>query len=107
MSSLLGILPSLLARLTTAIFQGYQVFTRGNSVWSIEVVSWGSTVAPWVMIGVLSFVTLGWYVYDYAARKEWSWGIPPLSRIDLYNGAAPQLDKRKKPKGCRWVLENI
>ena len=97
-------------QLTLVVFQGYAVFTRHNPVWSFVAEDWGFGVAPWVMIGVVLVLYIGWQIHDYRQRGEMSL-LTPLMRVDLLNGIAPVEDEDKPTdwfkRSCLWILNKI
>jgi amino acid permease len=98
--------------LTVVIFYGYLVFTRNNAIWSYYSDSWGYTVAPWVMIGSICLLVFAWIARNFVMERVWTWSIPRLQKVDLYNGVAPMLGpdvapKSKLMRGLLWVLNTI
>lgn len=75
--------------------------------------SWVPTVMPWVTLGVLALLTVGWYIYGGIFTREWDWKIPSLRRVDVFGGAAPLVlpDETLKVnwfrKGGKWILNKI
>ena len=72
--------PVTLNWLTVVIFQGYDVFTKGNAFWAIAAKPWSATLAPWTVLGVVVILF---------AIGCWISGVkgPQLSRERLFNGA--------------------
>jgi energy-coupling factor transporter transmembrane protein EcfT len=103
-------MPSSCIQLTIVLFQGYLVFARAKLPIGT---SWVPTVMPWVTLGVLALLTVGWYFYGGIFTREWDWKIPSLRRVDVFGGAAPlvQPDEKLKVnwflKGGRWILNKI
>ena len=57
------------------IFQGFDVFTRHNAIWEFLSLSWGYTIAPWIIIATLFVLFAGWLtvlVYRYT-RPDGKW----------------------------------
>jgi len=96
--------------LMKVIFQGYLVFARNRLP---PGVSWSPTVVPWIIMGLLTVLMLGWYVHGGITKNEWDWRVPRLQKVDLHNGAAPEIVEydykglSSFQKGCRWILNNI
>jgi hypothetical protein len=91
------------------IFQGFQVFWRGNSVWDWTDNSWGYTVCPWIALVLIIIVVFAYLIHDYFTRenRRWNWLIPNLSRIDLHNGVARPILDDEKPNLINRILDAI
>jgi hypothetical protein len=101
-----------LSSLTVVIFNGYEVFTRHNQLWSHVTTSWGPYVSSWVELGVLVLMLFGWLLYGYVIFGEWSLRIPNLQNADVMNGIAPLLEdddfrRRWLKRPVAWILNNI
>jgi yeast amino acid transporter len=104
--------PLVLSSLTIVMFNGYEVFTRGNSLWSIVTTSWGYYLSSWVELGVLVIMFFGWLLYGYRVHGQWGLRIPNLERANVVTDIAPLLEPPSVPKGWHrkfvsWVLNNI
>jgi amino acid permease len=111
-SILFGSQPSMLSSLTIVIFNGYEVFTRHNELWSQVSISWGPFVSSWVELGVLFLIFFGWLLHGYVVFGHWSLRIPNLEDADIINGVALPLedenDERGWPKkSISWILNNV
>jgi hypothetical protein len=60
------------------------------------------TLMPWIMMGVLSCLLAGWYLYGGLRLKKWSWLVPKLRQVDLWNGAAPS-ESRRDVSNLSWI----
>ena len=80
------------------------MFTRDDPNWSDA--AWGVTVVPWVMIGALSLLTLGSYVYGRLTKGHWDWGVQSLRKVDVLTGIAPHLAPRHVGRG-KWYQKFI
>jgi anti-sigma factor RsiW len=70
------------------IFQGYDVFSRGNEFWDIASKSWSATLAPWVWLGAfLILLAVGIWISG--------WKGPHLTRESLFSGAVSRCPKRR------------
>ena len=93
------------------MFKGFAVFTRHNPVWNVVGDDWGFEVTPWVMIGVVLLLFLGWLLYDYRKQDELDLRFTPLAKVDL-GGIAGEEDEDDKPgRGLKtyglWILNKI
>ena len=62
------------------IFQGYDVFTKGNPFWAMAAKPWSATLAPWTMLGGVGILfVIGCLISGLKG--------PKLSRERLFNGA--------------------
>jgi hypothetical protein len=92
------------------LFQGYMVFARAKLPIGTPFVP---IVMPWVTLGVLALLTIGWYFYGGIFTREWDWKIPSLLRVDVFGGAAPLVEPDEKSnlnwlqKGGRWILNKL
>jgi hypothetical protein len=77
--------------LTPVSFQGFEVFTRNNVIWSQLSSSWGYTLGPWIMIALIGILVFGWSIVR-------GWAMPRLMQADLYNGMAPLSGQTAKPR---------
>lgn len=68
------------------LFQGYLVFARAKLPSGTP---WIPYTMPWVTLGALTLLTIGWYVYRGIFKQSWDWKIPSVIKVDLSNGAAP------------------
>jgi len=73
------------------LFQGYDVFSRGNAVWALTSKPWSTTLAPWVTDGIFLILQ---------ALGIWISGLkgPPLSQQMLFNGAVSRVGEETKPE---------
>jgi hypothetical protein len=103
----------LISATNVVIFQGYQVFTRSKSWWTGREASWKATLVPWMTIVVMCLLSIGWYIHNRIRTSRWSWEIPIARKVDLNNGAAPEVTeetfvrKSRISKVVSWVLNNI
>lgn len=65
------------------IFQGFEVFTRFNKIWSQPGFYWGFTLAPFTVIAGF----LGLVIFAFV-RSGWTFSIPGYIRMDLHTGQA-------------------
>lgn len=99
--------------LILAIFYGYEVFTRGNTLWAIREAVWGSTLIPWMVLVGMCLMALGWYVYGRVTQGKWNLGITRILRIDVVSGCSPILEAHDGNSGNRfqragkWLLDKI
>jgi len=97
-----------LLTLILVIFQGYKVYTRGNSYWNEAGHSWGFELAPYTVIA-------GFFVAFAGAYLVWGermFRIPGLPRIDLASGRArvlaiPDTVMPKWKLLVDWILNAI
>lgn len=91
------------------VFQGFQVFWRGDAVWNWTDSYWGYTVCPWIALALILVVVFAYLIHDYFTRenRRWNWLIPNLMRIDLHNGVAPITKDELKPNYINTVLDTI
>jgi len=80
------------------IFQGYEVFSRNNDIWSFLASSWGFTIAPWLAIACFFILVLAWLTRGYVINGNWTWDMTSLSQCRLYDGIAPKIEEDEKPK---------
>jgi hypothetical protein len=84
--------------LTVVIFQGYDVFSRGNAFWAIASKPWSATLAPWVTFGIfLILLAIGIWISGLKG--------PHLSQEMLFSGAASRSPDKTKPE--RWIYRKV
>ena len=81
--------------LTTVILSGYHAFSRNNAYWGKIIDSWGFTIGPWIALFGITCLVAAWLAKDNYKQDGWSWGVPGLRTIDLYNGVAPLIEARR------------
>jgi len=91
------------------MFQGYQTFTRHDSIWSTGSAYWGYSLAPWIALCIILIVFLAWLLHGRIVRHRFSLEIPELAHVDIKSGIAQELPpkkERRKPlyKGVMWLL---
>jgi hypothetical protein len=82
------------------VFQGFQVFSRGNAVWVWTSSSWGYNISPWIALLLIIILILGFQYYS--TRKIWEWDFPNWNVIDLYTGTA-----RDEPRPQQRLAEVV
>ena len=106
--TVLGMLRWDLSDWQLVIFQGFEVFTRFNKIWSQPGFYWGFTLAPFTVIAGF----LGLVIFAFV-RSGWTFSIPGYNRMDLHTGQAaivPDEQVRQRPWWRRYlkkVLEFI
>jgi hypothetical protein len=98
--------------LIIVIFNGYEVFTRYNNLWSMVTTWWGAYVMSWVELGILVLLFCGWLLYGFLVRGEWSLRIPsPQNPVAMTGIAAPledvQIEGSWVKKSFLWILNNV
>lgn len=88
--------------ITIVVFHGYLVFTVGSFSDHSESVY---TLMPWIMMGILSSLFAGWYLYGGFRLKKWSWLVPKLRQVDLWNGAAPP-ESWRDDSNLSWIQKH-
>ena len=69
------------------------MFSRHNAIWSHVSSFWGFTIAPWVIIGVIDLVLLGWLAYGAFIQNDPGFRVPQLLLVKLHEGIAPNVKK--------------
>jgi hypothetical protein len=77
------------------VFQGFQVFSKGNFIWTWTDTDWGYNIAPW--IGLLLIIILIYGFQYYSTRRLWEWDFPTWNQIDLFTGLARDEPRPKRP----------
>jgi len=62
--------------------------------WELYTFAWGYTLAPYAVLSLFIVLLTGRLLKIRIAEGIWNWEIPPLSKIDLTNGAASLYTKR-------------
>src|SRR4051812_95840 len=56
-------------------FQGYKVFSRGESYWGTVSSRWGNTLGPWVVIIAFMILLFVWHLRTRLQEGRWTWHI--------------------------------
>ena len=76
------------SHLPKVIFVGFVAFSRGNAAWSAWALSWGYSIAPYmVIVGFCGLIVLARVLFGRSAFE-----VTPRNLVDLHTGRAQNLE---------------